>query len=487
MKLIEPVRVLSADEMGQIHEAALTILETVGMRMDHPEACGVLKRHGCCVDEPARIVKFPRRIVQSSVDRMRRAYADPARTPARMAVRYSHIRFRSEPHRIHDDFSVSAGGFSCFIHDFEGRRRPATLDDVRRSIGMVNQLEEIAYTGLPVSDQTMPAPLRPVRMAAELAKYTTKFGGIETFRKEDIPYLIEIAMIVKGSEAALRAEPILVGYGETRSPLCADYNMLDIFMDYIRRGFPQTMDTMPNGGATAPVTAAGTLALGMAETLGPLVLAHAIDPDAVVGVDIIPSACDMQSGIFRYASPERMPLLIARVQLISEYYGCPSGVHGGKTDSCFYDEQTGFEKGISMLTPILAGAVGIGVVGHIENAVTFSPVQLALDDAFAGGVRRMLRGIEISPETLALDVIKEVGIGGNYLGTPHTASHFRQAMHLSPMFHRLPWDSSQAAGAMDQQACEKARELWALDPRPVLNDDQLRAIDAVVARAARQQ
>ncbi len=331
---LEPIRVLSMAEMERIHEGALHVLERVGMRFESTRALAYLRKAGCSVDEQSCVVKFPKRIVQDAVDRMRRAYDNPDRLPARMSVRYAHIRFRKEPHRIHPDFTTSAGGFCVYIWDFQGRRRPATMDDVHRSIHLVNRLTDIDYTGLPVSDQEVPFRLRPVRMAAELAKYTTKFGGVETFRPEDVPYLIEIGSIVKGGLEALKREPILVGYSEAKSPLCLDSNMADIFVEYIERGLPQTLDTMPNGGATAPATAAGTLVVGVAETLGGLVLAYAIDENAVVGVDIIPSYCDMASGLFRYASADRMPLLVARVQMISEYYGCPSGVHGAKTDSC---------------------------------------------------------------------------------------------------------------------------------------------------------
>lgn len=99
----------------------------------------------------------------------------------------------------------------------------------------------------------------------------------------------------------------------------------------------------------------------------------------MVGVDIIPSNIDMSSGVFCYASADRMPLLVAGVQMISEYYGCPSGVHGGKTDSCFVNVQAWIERAMSTVFPVLAGAVGISTVGHLENAFTFSPQQLVID------------------------------------------------------------------------------------------------------------
>jgi trimethylamine--corrinoid protein Co-methyltransferase len=486
--LQEPIRVLRQEDMERIHQAALTILDEVGMRIDSEAALAHLARAGCRIRPEQMRVTFPPAVVQGCVDRMRRAYDNPSRLPERMAVRYSHIRFRREPHRIHPDFTASAGGFCAFLLDLDGTRRPATLDDVRRSITMVNALADLDYTGLPVSDQGMPSPLRPVAMAAELAKYTTKLGGVETFKKEDIPYLIDIGTVVKGSERALKEEPVLVGYAEARSPLCLDRNMVEVFMEYVSRGFPQTLDTMPNGGATVPVTAAGNLAVAIAETLGGLVLAYAIDEDAVVGVDIIPSNADPSCGAFRYASGDRMPLLVARVQMISEYYGCPSGVHGGKTDSCFVNIQAGIEKAMSTVFPVLAGAVGIGTVGHLENAVTFSPQQLVIDSEVIRSMRRSLQPIEVNEQTLALDTIRAVGIGGNYMGEEHTLAHFRSELFLSPLFETVPWASAHAppVKGMDNRAAELARSLWAKEPQPVLRAEQIRAIDGIVARARRE-
>jgi len=484
--LCEPIRVLKPDDMERIHQAALTILQDVGMRIDSDRALTYLRRIGARVDDASHVVRFERRTVQGFVDRMRADYAARQR-PRQMSVRYSQVRFAAEPHGIHPDFTANAGGFSCFIHDLERRRRPATLDDVRHAIHMVNRLDQITFTGLPVSDQFTPIELRPVRMAAELAKYTTKFGGIETFKTDDIPYLIEIGTILKGSLAALKAEPILVGYGEARSPLCLDQNMADIFIEYIERGFPQTLDTMPSGGGTAPVTAAGLLAVGIAETLAGLALGYAVDEHALVGVDIIPSYCDMQSGLFHYGAIDRMPLLIARVQMISEYYGCPSGVHGGKTDSCFSNLQAGVEKALSTVLPVLAGAIGIGTVGHIENAVTFSPQQLVIDNEIIRGVRHILRPIEVNDDTLALDVVRQVGIGGHFLDHDHTARHFRREMFLSPLFQTMPWQNAriEGAGHLETAALDMARNLWNEKVEPVLDVDRIRAVDAVVESARR--
>jgi trimethylamine--corrinoid protein Co-methyltransferase len=284
---------------------------------------------------------------------------------------------------------------------------------------------------------------------------------------------------------AHRRDPILVGYAEARSPLCIDAVMADVMLAHLELGLPQSLDTMPNGGATAPMSAAGVLALGVAETLGGLVLGFAVDPNATMTIDLTPGYCDMRSMLFGYAGAEHIPLLAARVQLVSEYYGCPSGVHGGKTNACRPGIQAGVEKAISMYSVVLAGAIGFGTVGHLENAVTFSPLQLVIDSEIARYVRRAVRGIEINAEALALDVIEEVGRGGHTFDHEHTASHYRNEELLSPFFDCPSWGlgDSLERERFEKRAAAKARELLAVENPPVLSAQQEAAIDDIVNEA----
>jgi trimethylamine--corrinoid protein Co-methyltransferase len=479
---------LNPEEMEAIHRAALEVLDTVGMRIDCDEALDYLAAVGCRIDRERKVVQFPPEVGQRFTDKMKQDYADPARVPEQMAVRYSRIYFTTRPYRVHSNFTVNAGGFVPFIYDLEGNRRLATLSDVRAAIRLADALEHIDFMGLPCAAQEIPAALRPVAMAAELVKNTTKLGGIETFTKRDVQYLTRIAEVVAGSREALRRKPILVGYAEARSPLCLDRNMAEIMIEYVRQGFPQSLDTMPNGGATAPVTPAGALALGVAETLGGLVLGYAVDENAVMSVDVCPSVCDMRTCLYPYASPERWSLIVATTQMITDYYRRPGGCHGGKTDACQPGVQAGVEKALSMLLPVLAGAVGIGTVGHIENAVTYSPLQLVIDNEIAGYVKHLLRGFEVNEETLAVDVIREVGIGGNYLGHPHTARHFREVSFLSPLFERFAWAGAQREEfpGLERKARQRAEQLMQEErPRP-LTPEQEEAIDEIVEEARRE-
>ncbi|MFH0939582.1 MAG: trimethylamine methyltransferase family protein [Planctomycetota bacterium] len=482
---MQPIRYLNEQDMQTLHQSALRILEHTGMRVEHHKCLEYLRNAGCKVDMDSRVVKFPQEVVERAVTKMRANFRDPNRWPKRMSVRYSQVRFDAQPFRVHEDFSVNAGGFCCFIWDLEGRRRNSTMEDVRQALKLVDQLDQITYTGLPCAAQEVPVEVRPIVMAAELAKATKKFGGIETFKASDVGYISRIGEVVAGGREAHRKNPILVGYGEARTPLCIDEVMADVMLAHLERGLPQSLDTMPNGGATAPVTAAGIIALGVAETLGGLVLGFAIDQNATMTVDFTPGYCDMRSMLFGYAGAERIPLLAARVQMISEFYGCPSGIHGGKTNSCVPGIQAGVEKAISMFGVVLAGAVGFGTVGHLENAMTFSPQQLVIDNEIARYVRRAVRGIEVNDDTVALSVIEQAGINGNMIESEHTAEHYKQELMMSPFFPALSWGvaNSLDKDRFEKLATTKARELLKKESAPVLSREQIQAIDQIVSEA----
>lgn len=486
-RALQPAKFLDRNQMKKIHKAALHILERTGMKVDHPKALEYLRQAGCRVDMDQRKVKFPEEVVAKAVDKMKANFAKKDRWPKRMSVRYSQVRFDAQPFGVHEDFSVSAGGFCCFICDLDGKRRRANMEDVKQALKLADKLDQITYTGLPCSAQDVPVEIRPVVMAATLAKTTKKLGGIETFKAGDVDYVCRIGEVVAGGREAHRRNPVLTGYAEARSPLCIDEVMADVMLAHLERGLPQSLDTMPNGGATAPVTAAGILALGTAETLGGLALGFAVDPEATMTIDFTPGYCDMRSMHFGYAGAERMPLTAARIQMISEFYGCPSGAHGGKTDACAPGIQVGIEKSVSMLMAVLAGAIGFGTVGHLENAVTFSPLQLVIDNEIARYVRRCIRPVEVNDETLALDVMAEAGIGGNTVNSEHTALHFREELLLSPFFEAVSWGCGDSLDRdrFERLAAEKVKKLLAEESAPVLTSEQESAINDIVAEAAR--
>jgi trimethylamine---corrinoid protein Co-methyltransferase len=492
-KVTGMIRVLSTDEMELIHRSALQVLAETGMRVEHEEAQSLLEQAGCQVNFDTQEVKFPPAVVEKAIDRLRRDFS-PAqmnsgagRVAERVPMRYTAMYFSSVPYRIHGNFDINCGGFSPYVYDLDGNRRIATLQDVRDGIRLADALGNIDLVGLPCSAGEVPSKLRPIVMAAELVKLTAKLGGVEAWSVKDVEYISRIAEVVAGGAEALRQKPVLVGYGEARSPLCIDNNMASVFIEYIRRGFPQSLDTMPAAGTTAPASSAGALTLGLAETLGGLTLAYAVRPDAIISLDLCPTLSDMRSMIFPYAGADRIPLIAAAVQMLGEFYGRPGGCHGGKTDACMPGTQAGVEKALSIIFPILAGATGVGTLGHIENALTFSFEQLVIDNEIAGYIKRILQGFEVNEETIATNVIQEVGINGNYLQHPHTAANFRKEFWLPDLMERLPWDAWNGQNLKGLEAKAKARAHKILanhHPQP-LSVEQMHEIDAIVEEARR--
>jgi trimethylamine--corrinoid protein Co-methyltransferase len=484
-KVFGKISVLTQEEMEALHGAALRILDEVGMRIDHQEALDYLSGAGCRVDRQSRVVRFPPALVDASAQRMRQQFAGPERYAERVPMRYTAMYFSTFPRAARPGFDLNAGGFPPYVLSLDGERRYATMQDVRDSLRLADALPNIDLVGLPCSAQEVPAALRPVIMAAELVKHTSKLGGIEAWSVADIEYLTRIGEVVRGSAEELRRRPVLIGYGEAKSPLVLDENMATVFVEYVKRGLPQSLDTMPAGGTTAPASSAGTLVLGLAETLGALTLAYAIDENAVISLDVCPALTAMDSMIYPYAGADRIPLVTAAMQMLADFYGRPGGCHGGKTDACLPGTQAGMEKALSILFPILAGATGVGTLGHLENAVTFSFEQLVIDDAIAGYIRRMLEGFEVNEQTLALDAIREVGIGGNFLTHPHTASSFRKEFYLPDLVERMPWSAfwAQEVRGMEAKAREKARRILADHHPEPLEPAQVREIDRIVAAA----
>jgi trimethylamine--corrinoid protein Co-methyltransferase len=225
--------------------------------------------------------------------------------------------------------------------------------------------------------------------------------------------------------------------------------------------------------------------MGLAETLLGLVLGYAMDENAWVSIDINPSLADMRSMTFPYAGADRIPLMAAANQMMRDYYGRPGGCHAGKTDACYPGVQAGFEKALTSIFPILTGATGIGTMGQLEGGIAFSFEQLVIDNEIIGYIKRALRGFDVTDETLALDVMKDVGINGNFMEHEHTAMNYRKEFYISDLLERMPWSvwDRQEIKGMEERAREKAHKIIKEHRAAPLESDRIREIDRIVEYA----
>ncbi len=471
------IRLLTDQEMQRIHSGALRILSSVGMRIDHEGILAALEAQGCPVDRQHQLARFPEAVIDRSLERMRGYAADPSAFPP-----------THEP-RSGLDFGARTSGFCTTVRGLEDVRRDADLPTSRQAVRLADGLPHITHIGPPASPQEIPTEVRTVHMAAELVKITSKPGTVEVWTPEEVEWLWQMAVVVRGSEDAAQRQPILVGYVGLRTPLCLDRAMADVLAEYSRRGIPYMLYSMPCWGSTAPATSASVLVLGVAEVLGGMVIGHAIHEAARPLPFIAPGALDMRTMRFDMASPLRLNLSVAATQMISQFYGLPCAVNCGKTAACVTGVQAGYEKALSILYPVLAGATSVGPIGQVENGFVFSFRQLVIDHEIVSFVKRLLAGIEVTDATLALGAIEEMGPGGDFLASPHTVSSFRRELWASDIGQHLGYETWLREGqrGAEDHALEKARHILAShDPHP-LSKEQETEIDRIVATFWREK
>jgi len=467
--------VLARRDIEAIHHTSLAILRDVGVSLPNREALDALAGAGADVDYNHQVARIPERLVVESVEQTGKRYILHGRDPARTA------RFG------YGDFVlVSSPGQFAWVDEDGGERRQPTQEDTRAGIRVSDALEHIDIVGALGMALDIPAEYRDVWMAAELVKHSTKPTHVWVANGRSLEYILRIYEAVTGGRQAHRQRPMIAAFIEPISPLRFPEAGLEILITCARYGLPIGFGPMVQTGATGPATLAGTLALENAEILAGIVLAQTFGPGVPVCYGGIPHIMDMRTSQISFGSPEQGLMAVAMTQM-AHYYSLPVYINVGLSDSKRVDIQSGLERGMTLLMGALAGADTFGHMGILGADQAASLEQLIVDNEMAAYIKRVLRGFEVNEDTLALDVIRKVGIGGNFLGEVHTRKHFRQELWLPTTFDRRRWDEWWADGArtMADWAHERKSQILAEHQLPVPEPDLAREIDGIVAAARR--
>ena len=240
----------------------------------------------------------------------------------------------------------------------------------------------------------------------------------------------------------------------------------------------------PTAGGTAPVTMAGILVQGLAETLAGLVISQLRSPGAGIIMGGVYTILDFRTMIFSYGCPELL-LLSAALTDIGKWLGLPIFSTAGCSDSKSSDGQASLEAGMSILMAGLSGANLIHDVGYLESGLTGSLVQLALSDEIISMTKRLLRGIVVTPDSMALDVIRGVGPGGHYLASEHTLQHFKSELWRPGILDRNDFARWDETGRKTLEERVRGRVLRILEEHqpPPVSAEALAAMRKIVERA----
>ena len=470
-------RILADSERTALHGASLLILRDTGVRVHHAEVLRLLGENGATVDRDRQIARLPEQLVMACIARAGKRFVLHGRDRRRVA------RFGEGDLNL-----VSSPGQYGWIDPETRQHRPATLADAREAIKLGDGLPNLTIVGSMGQPDEVSEKFREVVLTAELLKGSTKPTRTWVHNGRTARYVLELYRTIAGGEAALRRQPMAEAFLEPISPLQMPGDGLEVVMEFVRAGQPVSIGPMAMTAGTAPGTLAGTLAQENAEILAGVVITQLLAPGTPILYGGIPHILDPRTSICSFGSPEQGLMAVAMVQM-GKFYGLPVYVNVGLTDAKTLDAQAGFEKGTTLLLGALAGGELFGHAGICGTDHGASLEWLVADDEAMAYVKRMVRGFQVTPETLATEVVHAVGPGGDYLAEEHTVAHYRQELWLSgPVWTRQPYASWHEGGrkTLGDRARQRAREILAQHQVPPLEPALAAELDRIVACAQRE-
>jgi trimethylamine--corrinoid protein Co-methyltransferase len=457
---------LSRDQVERLHHASLEILDRTGVCLYEEECLELLKKAGLKIVEGNR-VRIPPGLVEWAL----------SMAPKRVVL-CDRNGDRVMPLERNNVFFGPGSDCPYVLDHRTGERRPGTLRDIEETIRVCDALPNIDFLmSICVASDVEQATADRHQMRAMLMNSTKPILFVTT-EFEGCVDGVAMAEAVAGGEEELRRNPIAALYINVTSPLRHNREALQKLMFMAARGLPTTYTPVVLRGMNGPVTLAGAIALANAGELAGLVLAQLKREGApVILTGGVSDMADMRTMVGVYAAPDNRVALVE----LAHYYGLPIFGLAGASDAKLPDEQAAAEAAFSLILEALSGAQLVHDVGYLESGRLNSVEQIVICDELINYVKHFMQGLEISAETLALDVIDTIGPHGDFLGTKHTREHFKESWYPE-LFDRRAYDGWIAAGGktLRQRARERVEEILENhEPEPLPPDVQEK-IDAIV-------
>jgi len=424
---------LTSEAISRVHETVLRIIEEVGCAVNSEIALESLERAGAIVDKERRRVRLSR---EKALELIGLAPSE---------VRLCGRNEENDALLGGDRVYTGTGGTALYIYEPDtGQKRPATLDDLKNIARLVDKLDNIHLFLLPTYPNELPLEQVDVNRFFAGLDNTTKhtMGGVYTL--DGANEVIRMAETVAGSAEALRQRPLISIITCSISPFIIDGKYGDMVVAIAKSGVPLVCPAEPLCGATSPVTLAGNLVVQTVDSLMGVMLAQAVNPGTPVIFGSVATSTDPRDLKYLAGSVE-MGLINAAGAQMAQFYKLPFYATGGMTDSKVLDTQSGYESALTGLLCALAGANFIhDAAGLMEFAMTACYEKYVIDNEILGMVMRAVEGIRVDDETLAYDLIQQVGPGGNFVTAKHTRRFMRREHYqptLSDRDSREEWET----------------------------------------------
>jgi trimethylamine--corrinoid protein Co-methyltransferase len=466
-------RLMSDSEMTKVHETSLAILEETGLQIDHARARSLLHDAGAKTNKNSQIVKFPAEMVEACLNKIPKTLCLAGRDPE-----YDLTLTSETPFVVR-----CSTGLTAILDHQTGIYREALRKDQKELALLADALDNISMAG-PLTVHDAPHKTADLHATKILLENQRKHFMNLTMGPKNMRYQIEMQLAVRGSREALNRRPLFHPIACLISPLYIPEDDIDIMIIAGEYGLPVKIPVLPMLGASAPVTLAGTLALGNAEVLGALSVLQTLCPGNPALYYLFPSLLDMHTGGSIHAAPENSLLYSAIIQMARSFYHIPSDTAPFIGDGVLL-EQMAFQKGTNLLAAGLSGANIVSGAGCIDGSMAVSFQEFVIDDEMVGLVRRLLSGFEINDETLALDCVHRVGPRGNFLGDIHTLENFRsQCIYEPSLFSYDSYSSWQnESKQLPQKATKRVNAILENHVVPPLENQVLKELNRIVKAA----
>ncbi len=438
-----PWQVLNTAEIHQIDAASKEILESIGIKIELKKARDLFRQAGAHVDEDTHVVRIPASLVQQALDTAPHQFTVYGKDPS--------IQIHLGSGQV---YFAGIGAPTKMLDSATGAIRPATLADLQRHLILVDESQNICQTMMDVWPTDIAMTTIHSEAILAWARHCRKSFGIGAYGVMPSTDMIEMLAITAGGKEQLRQQPRLIGIVNPVTPLKTSQLQLEGLWVFCEAGQPVAISPEAMAGTTAPVTLAGLLALQNAEILAHLTLAQLINPKTPVLYGTVSTAADLATGNVALGAIE-MGLITAASAQLARFYGLPCRGVGLTTDAKVLDLQCALERAATLLPAVLAGVDFITCAGTLESTTTESDPLLILDDELCGMALRLARGIEVNPTTLAMDAIREVNWGRDFIRHSHTAHHYREELYLPKLFLRQmreTWENAGGKTALDLAA-----------------------------------
>ena len=405
--------ILNAEKIEKIHEASLTLLETVGMRVGGERGIALLEKAGCPVDENGH-VKIPRAMVDEALKSVPKELVLYNRAgEVNMVInRENAVHFGTHADQLE------------YVDPESGSVRPFLKSDTKTMCTLADALENIDFILSVGMSKDVPPEIQTQTTFIETVKHFSKTINFSTNDIDSLQEVIDIAAIVAGGHEALAEKPFIFNYCEPIPPLTHPEESTEKLIISAQNRVPVVYMPYCMMGGTAPMSLSGALVQCNAEALGGLVVHQLAEPGAPFIYGAMPSIMDMMTSIGSYGAVE-FHLLVAAASEIVNFYGLPFYGTAGCTDAKTLDEQAVSEATQEIFSTLLSKANLVHDVGVSDHCNSVNPELVILADEIIENLKHYVRGVDVDDLDEMMEIIAKVGPAGAYLTEKHTMGNFR--------------------------------------------------------------